>query len=223
MSSPLALGERADFLRLYLEYRQNLKKPTRALTLVENLPADEFHIFRISRWLQLANDKEEERLAKGEKPVLVPSKFIPYYKKACRVIRHEFAKRRMVWCHGHFKPHEIYALPNQNKFYLTDFAHSKMYPEGYELAFIVWADWIMHADWRLPYKEWRKGIFGWLKEIEPIGKKLGFKNFKSLIRASLVERCLGAILADICATDRPKQEKEKRIKLIYELLDELRC
>lgn len=221
MSSPLLSKERLNFLELYWEYRQNVKRPSRSLTLAENLPADEFHIFRIYRWLQLANDKEEELIMNGKKPVLLVKKFIPYFKNAAQLIRKEFLKRKMVWCHGHFKPHEIYVLSGQDKYYLTDFAHTKMYPEGYELAFIIWADWIMSADWRLSYGQWRKGIFEWLKEIEKINKMLKIKNFQSLMRAGLIERILGTILADICATDRPRREKERRIDLLYKLLDEL--
>jgi hypothetical protein len=41
------------------------------------------------------------------------------------------------------------------------------------------------------------------------------------MRANLVERALGTILADICATDKPREEKEKRIGLIYKLMDEI--
>ncbi len=104
---------------------------------------------------------------------------------------------------------------------MFDFGHTKLYPEGYELAFIVWADWIRPADWKIPYKEWRKGIFEWLKEMEPIGKKLKIKNLKSLMRANLLERYLGTILADICATNAPREEKEKRVDLLYKLMDEL--
>ena len=127
----------------------------------------------------------------------------------------------MVWCHGHFNPAEIFKNPKDNTYYLLDFAHTKMYPEGYELAFIIWSDWITNADWRKPYVEWKKGIKEWVSEIERIAGKLKIKNFQSLIRASLVERCLGTILADICATDKPEKEQRKRIGLIYGFLDEV--
>lgn len=46
------------------------------------------------------------------------------------------------------------------------------------------------------------------------------KRFGSLMKASLVERCLGAVLADICASDQSDVEKRGRINLIYKLLDE---
>jgi hypothetical protein len=78
-----------------------------------------------------------------------------------------------------------------------------MYPEGYELGFIIWADWLMSADWKLSYKEWKEGIVEWIEEIKIINRKLRLRKFDSLIRASLTERCLGTILADIVASDKP--------------------
>lgn len=220
LQSPLPPNKRANFLKLYLEYRKNFPtKPTRPLFLFESLSAAEFNYYRISRWLQLANDKEAEITLKEGRSILEIKKFTKIFEKSIGLIRKEMVSRKMIWCHGLFAPYKI--MKKDGRYYLFDFGHAKLYPEGYELAFIIWADWIMSADWQLPYKEWKKGIFEWLKEMEKISKVLKIKNFKSLMRANLVERCLGTILADICATDRPRQEKEKRIDLLYKLLEEL--
>ncbi len=220
LQSPLPVEKRANFLKLYLEYRQNFPiKPTRTLFLAENLSAAEFDSFRMARWLELANNQEAEIMQKEGKPVLEAKKFMPLFAKAVGLIRKEMAKRQMIWCHGLFAPYKI--MKKDGHYYLFDFGHAKLYPEGYELAFIIWADWIRLADWRLSYREWKKGVFDWLKVMEPVGKKLKLKNFKSLMRANLLERCLGTILADICATSAPRDEKEKRIALIYKLLEEI--
>ncbi len=248
LKQPLEPKHRKEFLKLYLEYRKNFpNKPTRALTLSENLSAHEFHTFRIERWFQLANDKEAELVMLGEEPILKPAEFIPRFEKGLEIVRQEFKQRKMVWCHGHFKPHEIFKVPNEDiypapikdickassgrrgraisdrcgVYYLTDFAHTKMYSEGYEFGFIIWADWIMSSDWQMKYSSWKKGIDEWIKELRWAAKELNIKRFSSLIKASLVERILGTILADICATDRPTKEKKKRIALLYQLLDEL--
>lgn len=221
-NQPLSKEKREDFLKLYLEYRDNFpNKPHRFLTLAENLPADEFHIFRIERWFQLANDKEAELTMSGESSILKSEDFIPRFKKGLALIRQEFSKREMVWSHGHFKPHDIFEVPDKKIYYLTDFAHSRMYPQGYELGFIIWADWLMSADWQLDYSVWKQGTDEWMNEIKKIAPQLNLENFSALMRASLVERSLGAILADICAAERPKEEKEVRISLLYEFLDEL--
>lgn len=219
--SPLKPNQRKQFINLYLEYRRTFpSKPTRKLTLSENLSADEFHIYRINRWFQLANDKELEIAAIGEKPILKPEEFIPRFKKGINLIRREFKNRKMIWCQGHFKPNQVFQAPG-NVYYLTDFGHTKMYPEGYELGLIIWADWMMVSNENLPYNKWKEGINDWLDKFRVVASKLRIKKFQSLMKASLVERSLGTILADICATNQPRKKKTKRISLIYQLLDEI--
>lgn len=212
------VDDKKEFTALYLEYRAHFPyKPVRPLTLAERLPAGEFHIYRINRWFELATARESAR----RNPVLDPKTFLPRYRRALQCIRNEFKMRKMIWCHGHFKPHELYKLKNKNLCYLTDFAHTHLYPEGYELGFIIWADWLMSADWRLPYREWKKGVDEWIQVLQPIARTLGIKGYNRLIAASLAERILGTILADITATEKPRKEQEKRISLLYRLLDDI--
>lgn len=219
---PLQPNERKKFLELYLEYRKSFpNKPTRPLFLSENLSPHQFHIFRIYRWFQLANDKEADLIMLGKRPTFNFKEFIPKFEKGLNLIQKEFKNRKMVWCHGHFNPAEVFKAPQENIYYLLDFMHTKMYPGGYELAFIIWSDWLMHADWKMNYSTWKKGIDEWLLEFQWVAKKLNIKKFESLMRASLVERSLGTVLADVVATDRPREEKKKRLALIYKLLDEL--
>jgi hypothetical protein len=218
---PVRPEQREEILEVYLEYRKNFPfEPQRQLTLSEELPADLFHIFRISRWLQLANNKEMTL----DKPVLNHKEFIPRYKKAITLIKNRFQKRKMIWSHGHFGPDSLFKnLTNPKKpvYYLIDFMHTHMYPDGYELAFIIWSDWFVETDWKMSYSDWKQGVNDWLLKMKSITRKLKVGNFRSLIRDSLIERCIGTILADICATNRSREEKEKRIILIYQLLDEL--
>ena len=214
--------DKEEFAHLYLEYRKNFPtKPHRPLLLAENLSADQFHIFRINRWLELAASKEAEAVLSGKKPLLPTHQFIPLFDRALDTIRQEFSQRKMIWCHGHFKPHELYKVKNKNLYYLIDFAHSKMYPEGYEFAFIIWADWLMSADWQMSYSKWKQGVDEWVEVFRKTASRLGIKKFERLIRASLVERLVGSILADVCASDRPEKENKKRLKLLQTLLVEL--
>lgn len=51
LQSPLKPEEKEEFISLYLDYRLNFpQKPSRPLTLSEELPAHEFHTFRIKDW-----------------------------------------------------------------------------------------------------------------------------------------------------------------------------
>jgi len=217
--SPLSTEEKLIFTNLYLEYRRNVSKtPTRPLTLAEALPASEYHRLRIAQWFRLANEKEEERKAKGQQPLLHHEEFLPRYLRVIAAIEAEFSGRNMVWCHGHFKPQELYRT--KETCYLTDFAHMKMYPEGYELAFIVWADRLM-TDWQMPYAQWKEGIDEWTALFSSQRDAFGFERFDDLWRASLLERSIGTVLADVTASDRPRDEQEGRIAHLYRFIDEL--
>ena len=219
--SPLSLLEKETFVGLFLAYRRQFpQEPTRPLTLTEQLPASEYHRTRITRWLGLAVEKEEGRRMRGYLLLLNAGEFLPRYLAAFAVLDREFARRRMIWCHGHFKPQEIYRLPHGSHV-LTDFAHSKMYPEGYELAFIIWADCLMKSDWRMSYERWKVGIDEWLEVFRARRDDFGFERLDDLLRASLLERCLGTILADITASDRPRDELDGRLYLLLRLTDEL--
>lgn len=125
--TPLSKKERNEFLKIFLEYRNNFPiKSTRKLFLIEKLSADNFHIFRINRWLELAQKKEAGRLVNNKK-VFLDNNFLKVFEKAILEIRKEFKNRKMIWCHGHFKPHEVFTNKEKTKYYLIDFAHTTMF------------------------------------------------------------------------------------------------
>lgn len=221
-SFPQPVTDKEEFAHLFLEYRRHFPtEPTRPLLLAEQLPADEYHVYRIGRWLELGTAKEADEARNGRPPILEPKEFLPRHAAGLDIIRKEFSNRKMVWCHGHFKPHELFRIPGEQRYFLTDFAHSKMYPEGHEFAFMIWADWIIPADWTVPYEQWKTGVVEWIEVLRPVAEELGCTGYDSLIRASLVERLFGTILADVCAGERPREEKEMRLPLLYRLFDEL--
>lgn len=221
MQSPLRPEERRVFLGLYREYRRNFPAtPWRKLTLVERLSADARILHSMARFLELANAREEESRMRGEEPFLPSDVFLSRYHRALELLREELKTRGSEWGHSHFKPKEIYRAPN-DRFYLTDFAHATMHPEGYEMGFVIWADHLMGADWRQPYATWREGVFTWIEELRPLAAEFRISRFDDLIRANLIARVLGAMLADVTASDRPREEKVSRIALLSHLLDEL--
>src|SRR3989339_144282 len=119
-NTPLDKKERKEFLNVYLEYRKNFpKKPTRKLLHLEKLSPDNFHVFRINRWFELTQKVEAERMVQ-KKSLFLDDGFIVLYEKAIEAIRKEFKNRKMIWCHGHFKPHEIFTDKKRSKYYLID-------------------------------------------------------------------------------------------------------
>jgi hypothetical protein len=218
---PLNESDRATFVELYFEYRRNFpSKATRSLTLAEKLPTNEFLRLHVAQWFKMAMEKEEMRRLNGETPTLVAEEFLPRYIKILEIFDSELKICPTVWCHGHFKPQELFR-GKDDIYYLTDFAHSRMNPIGFEPAFIIWADRLMAADWRESYAEWKQGIDAWLDLFEK--QEAGFedKNYGRLIRVNLIERALGTILADITASERPADERMARVSLLYRLIDDL--
>jgi len=146
---------------------------------------------------------------------------VPYFNKSIKILHEQFSREKMIWGHGHFKPHEIYYSPQKDNYYLIDFGHTTMYPESYELSYIVWSDWLMSADWNLPYKKWRKGVYGWIKQFKQKEKELKMKNIETAVRAGLIEMTIRAILIDVAYVSKNKKEVTKRLSLLYKLLNEL--
>jgi len=214
--SPLDKDERKKFLELFLIYRRTLPTKTKIkINLVENLPSGDYHNFRIDKWLFMANNKQAILNA----DILKSNEIVPRYLMAKKLITNEFKNRKMIYCHGHFKPAEIASV--DNRYYLTDFAHMKLYPEGYELDFMVWADYLISGNWRLNYRQWKRGVIDWLIDLRSVAKELKIYRYSSLIRTGLIERIMGTILADVASSDKPYREKVKRLDLLYKLFDDL--
>lgn len=219
--TPLTATARKEFLAVYREYRNFFpSKPTRELELAEQLPADEFTSLRLNRFLALAHEKEAARAMKGEKR-LFTSKDIRLYTEGIQLVRAGLHERPMTWCHGHFKPQEVYKT-KQGKYYLLDFAHTHLFPQGYEFGFMVWADHLMTLQEKSSFKEVKNSIDQWIQDFTPIAKELRWDYFASLARVSLLERILGTIFADIGASDQPFVVKRQKIDLLWKVFDALK-
>jgi len=216
LKMPLPEAERAEFFKLFLEYRENFPKaaPKEFQTqLAEALAAQDFAAMRIARWLDLANSAEERRALAGEQKLLEPGRFARVFAKGLEAVRTGLVGRKMLWSHGHFKPAELYLLPDQS-YVLTDFAHTHYFPEGYEAVFIIWADWLMSANPQLDYEIWKQGVEAWLAVLAP-AFSIDF------LRPVLIERVLGTVLADLTAAAGDPQPKLQKIELLYRLLADL--
>ena len=64
-------------------------------------------------------------------------------------------------------------------------------------------------------------VFAWMDELRPLAQELGIEESETLLQASMLERSMACILADVMATDRPMEEKRARIDLLSQLAE--RC
>lgn len=220
-STPLSTTARKEFLDVYKEYRHTFPfKPTRELELAEQLPAVEFTTLRLNRWLAMAHEKEAALAMKGEKR-LFTSKDIRRYVEGVVLIRQGLHERPMMWCHGHFKPHEIYKT-KQGKYYLLDFAHTHLFPQGYEFGFMVWADQLMSLTEKTGLKSLQSAIQDWIRDFTPLGKEFRWDRFSDLARVSVMERILGTVFADIGASNQTWSVKRQKIDLLWKVFDSLK-
>ena len=219
-SSSLNKADKQSFLQAYREYRSTFpKQPSRPLTLPEKLNPSEWIIYRMNRWFELATYREFDR--ESDEGLLYDHKeLIQIYQQSINLFRKTHANLDMIWSHGHFKPQEIFIVDEKDLYYLTDFAHTQLLPKGHELAFIIWADWMMiQANWNAAYSEWKTGIIKWIDTMDNERKIQNISD--ELMHAALLERTIGTLLADIGASDKPKEELKKGARLHLQLAREL--
>lgn len=203
--------QKEEIARCYLDYRFNFPKAWRKKQLREEKGAEVIIKQRIKRWEALAKGRKSDiSLAKGS------------IKRAKDIIGREYGQIKLWWTHGHFCNREI--IKTGNLYYLTDFAHVKYYPELYELALVIWSLSLENNMERITAESWIEEIKKWesiyLSIIAP-AFDYDKDDFKKILRLNILERSLGAILADIGASDRPpglKKEMLEKYKVIIDYL-----
>lgn len=214
-------SHRKEFIKLYLEYRQTFpQSPSRPLALSESLPANDFHVMRLSRWADLATTAEYASILQNQPRLLDPDHFAKLFSESLRVISRTFAGRPMVWSKGNFWPKHL-VRATDGKYWIFDFSLTKMYPEGYELGGIAWSCFLMGDYYNLPLTEWLTKVADWQKAVLSVARKLGYKNPTRLIRSCLLERTWGTILADVLTSDKPAEQKAKMLEYLIQLVEQL--
>ncbi len=212
---------RAEFLEMYLEYRNNFPaQPSRQLTLAEYLPSNDFHTMRLARWADLGNTREYQDFLKDGKRIVDPAKLADLFSSSLKIINQVFRDRPMIWSKGNFWPnHLIKTAPDQ--YYLLDFGLTKMYPQGYELGAMLWACHLMSFHFNDPLETWLAGVESWKKDLTELAQKLNYPETEQLLRGCLLERAWGSIYADTLATDKPAQFKTKMMEYLIRLVEQL--
>ncbi len=186
-------NERLEFMDVFKEYKKVWPKQSKQ-NISKAKTINDWLARHFKKWKELA---EEKKWLKKESYDLCEKTFEVLKKKSDRY--------GFVWVHGHFKSKEIFKI--NNKYCLTDFAHCSWKAEFAEGPFIVWSiiqDSRKNIDLDLAINEslkWKK-LFVENKFIDELGFDLG-----------MLERCYGAILADVGGSDIPLNEKEKLLEV----------
>lgn len=210
LSTPIPKEQRARVLELFTEYKQYFPKtPHRKLSEMEQDDSFVYTKKKFDLWHADFLQREEERKTK-QQTQFNSTDFELLYKQAIDYIKQQFSGVPLEWVHGHFKPQELFEKEN-GTYYLTDFAHSKMVPLGYELAFIIWADQIMSQPVSTPYPEWKQGIDEWIQLIIPYLNII--QMTQAQFQAAIIERLIGTLLRDFGSSDKPAKDIEQMFKL----------
>jgi len=217
LESPLPASERQLFVQLFCEYRDNFPRtPNRPLALAESQDAFRFHAFRLMQALETASTREQQRAFDGEPPVLERDELLPRIDAAITRLEQVFTGRGLHWGHGHFKPDDVYEFAGARRWAITDFGHTKMLPEGYEPALVIWWDQLIAAP-AANYGHWRSEIDDWARRFRDAEPQLDVET----LSASLLERSLAAVLGSIAIEDDLGPDQRDRLRLHYQLIDEL--
>lgn len=215
------LDERQELLKVFLEYRLNFpEKSPLPLKLAEHLNSANFHLFRINRWLELATHKDTDHLIQTGQHLTDPVFLTQKLQYSLNLLREVFIDRPMIWSHGIFNHDKIFKVSDQ-EYWLLDFGHTKLFPQGYELGLMIWADYIMSNNWQDSTTQgWLEGIEKWHRDTLTIAKKLKYPAPEKLLWGCLLERAWGTILADILSSsEKSLEEKQARLKLTYALVE----
>jgi hypothetical protein len=217
LESPLDAGERPRFVELFCEYRRNFpRRPNRPLALAEAQDAYRFFSYRAMQALETASSREQQRAFDGDRTVLEHDELLPRLEAAMDRVRAVFKGRELHWGHGHFKPSDVFAY-GDGRFALTDFGHTKMLPDGFEEAIVIWWDQMVVGAPQ-SYDEWRSAIDDWAEQFLAAEPELDPRQ----LWAGVLDRALSNVLETIALDDEMDAEERRHLLgLHYRLIDDL--
>jgi len=200
-------AEKEEMAKIYVEYIKNFRFANRPPALIESRDAAFFVKSRFFRWLDLANNSTHPK-----KDILLPR-----FDAALKILERGFKNRPLQYVHSHFSNDHI--IKSKGKYYLVDFANAGYKPELYELGFVVWnLSFLSCWQSRVGFKRWLKETTDWENVfLKLVAGPLNYKEreFLKLLRLNMLERCIGAILADIAANKTRTENEKKWMLNIY--------
>ncbi|MCL5733829.1 MAG: hypothetical protein M1334_04230 [Patescibacteria group bacterium] len=194
---PFASTEQmANFARFYQEYRTSAL--TRSWIKPETQDSLAFTVHRVDHWRKISEHKE--RLALGD--------YAPYLMRYYPLAVKHLPSIPMVFCHGHLTANDIYCLPDNSFVVLSNLFWSYR-PQWYDLAFNIWSCLTHIQDTNYTFKQLLEYVEKWLATYRGIPVVRQDKDFERKITALLLERTIGAILADLGANDFYEREENK--------------
>jgi hypothetical protein len=227
LTTPLSKAERQRFMTYYVEYRIHFQSAMPKILdaeLLECMPADVFHAIRLCRWFDLANKAEATRVSQRRERLLDPKKFPKLFTRGLEFVTKHTSTKPPVFCHGLFIPSNLFIFGDEmgDDVWMTGFDLIGPRPIGYELGLMIWADVLMNMSATTKLNSIIKLLDGWLDEylIDRENRHLAYTGCRTddplILRAALIERCLGALMADVVASD---MEQSRQLNMVHNLTE----
>lgn len=233
--TPLTPEERLEYLARFRCYRQGLRSDwlpdhEEAQTLPrhlggrQQLPAA-FYRSRFHKW-QAAAYLECARALLSEKPW-------PEFGRTSRAVNEGIAAVCKAveevpneWGHHHLSAAQLFSnweSPDELS-YVINFRHVGQRPLGYDVAFAtIWCDVLMIPESYESLRTLKARVTAWVEDIDRTFEPLGVRNPlpRELVDVTILERCLGTLLADVTASDDPVASKRRRVEVLVPYIEEL--
>ncbi len=195
---PFATQEQMhDFACFYQEYRTSAL--TKSWLEPETLDSLAFTVKRVDHWRRISESKGRLKL----------EDYAPYLMRYYPLAVKHLPTIPMVFFHGHLTANDIYKLPESSFVVLSNLFWSYR-SQWYDLAFNLWACLTHIRDTHYTFKKAWQHIGKWLAVYRRIPVVKQDKDFERKIRVLLLERAIGAIMADLGAGDFFGQEKNAK-------------
>ncbi|MFA6429398.1 MAG: hypothetical protein WCV84_02760 [Patescibacteria group bacterium] len=180
--------DRETFARFYQEYR------TKAITKPWIVPPQEstkeFVLFRVEKWRALC----------AHKGYLAPEQYEPFVARFCEIVGQVGQTVPLVFCHGHLTSTDI-VRDAQGQCVLFSNLFWSYRPQWYDLAFNVWSVWMSMPEGEVSPVRAKQILEEWRATYRTIPVTQTDASYERTLDFVLLERVMGAILADIGASD----------------------
>lgn len=210
---PFATGFQMKlFCEFYEEYRTKCLNKIFTKQAKDERKASNFVIRRVSMWQKIAKIKGilEKRISNKQIRTII--------KRYKQIMERELKNVKMVFCHGHLTPSDIFYDGKQ--FILLSNLYWSFRPEYYDIVFGLHWDLESVNNPNFSYKEFKNYINKWLNYFYHIPIVKNDPDAKRKINLMLLERTVGGILLDT-GSKNINSTNENLFNLQLKLFDEL--
>ncbi len=199
-------------------------------SLVKPESAQAAIMMRLTFWITKLGTGEGIRMAAGQEKLFPGGLDDILYSQACEQIHRVFGPGGLAsnttFGHGHLLPGHLYQVPGEERVWLSpfDLGHMDWKLPGWDWSMMAWANVLMNRNNSVLMMLADLDI--WMRAARPHCRAFGLteKSMMEVMRAAILERCLGTLIADLGATgDSSPETIQHRDRVMSVLKNYLLC